>query len=119
MGKNVKRATLSVAVVVGLHSKHRLAWGHIDPLLVSWLLQLIGVRALGVARPPGLEPGTYSLEGCCTIQLCYGRKCCERECFETSGFYLKGRSRRARCNNKMAYSAANSCSTTRAKKLPP
>ena len=29
---------------------------------------------LGLARPPGLEPGTYSLEGCCTIQLCYGRK---------------------------------------------
>ena len=28
----------------------------------------------GMARPPGLEPGTYSLEGCCTIQLCYGRK---------------------------------------------
>ena len=28
---------------------------------------------LSVARPPGLEPGTYSLEGCCTIQLCYGR----------------------------------------------
>ena len=22
--------------------------------------------------PPGLEPGTYSLEGCCSIQLSYG-----------------------------------------------
>ena len=32
-----------------------------------------GNDRLEMARPPGLEPGTYSLEGCCTIQLCYGR----------------------------------------------
>ena len=32
-----------------------------------------GKSRLEMARPPGLEPGTYSLEGCCTIQLCYGR----------------------------------------------
>lgn len=24
-------------------------------------------------RPAGLEPATYSLEGCCSIQLSYGR----------------------------------------------
>ena len=72
-----------------------------------------------MARPPGLEPGTYSLEGCCTIQLCYGRNCSERERVESSEFYLKGRSQRAYRDNKMTYSAANSCSTTRAKKLPP
>ena len=28
----------------------------------------------GVARPAGLEPATYGLEGRCTIQLCYGRR---------------------------------------------
>lgn len=26
-----------------------------------------------MARPAGLEPATYGLEGRCTIQLCYGR----------------------------------------------
>jgi hypothetical protein len=26
-----------------------------------------------LARPPGLEPGTYNLEGCCSIQLSYER----------------------------------------------
>ena len=27
--------------------------------------------------PPGLEPGTYSLEDCCSIQLSYGTKSTE------------------------------------------
>ena len=27
-----------------------------------------------VARPAGLEPATYGLEGRCTIRLCYGRR---------------------------------------------
>ena len=27
-----------------------------------------------MARPAGLEPATYGLEGRCTIQLCYGRR---------------------------------------------
>ena len=35
--------------------------------------RFVGSLEPSVARPPGLEPGTYSLEGCCTIQLCYGR----------------------------------------------
>ena len=26
-----------------------------------------------VVRPAGLEPATYGLEGCCSIQLSYGR----------------------------------------------
>jgi hypothetical protein len=26
------------------------------------------------ARPAGFEPATYSLEGCCSIQLSYGRE---------------------------------------------
>ena len=27
---------------------------------------------LALVIPPGLEPGTHSLEGCCSIQLSYG-----------------------------------------------
>gem|GEM_PF-3759644 len=27
------------------------------------------------AIPPGFEPGTHSLEGCCSIQLSYGTIC--------------------------------------------
>jgi hypothetical protein len=37
----------------------------------------IGLDALcigSVARPAGLEPATYGLEGRCTIRLCYGRR---------------------------------------------
>ncbi len=42
------------------------------PVLVSE----IGLDALcigSVARPAGLEPATYGLEGRCTIRLCYER----------------------------------------------
>ena len=31
-----------------------------------------------MARPAGLEPATHSLEGCCSIQLSYGRLSADR-----------------------------------------
>ena len=34
----------------------------------------MGVTELFWARPAGLEPATYGLEGRCTIRLCYGRR---------------------------------------------
>src|SRR5262245_14055772 len=31
-----------------------------------------------MATPAGLEPATFSLEGCCSIRLSYGARSCER-----------------------------------------
>src|SRR5947209_6821927 len=37
--------------------------------------QQLVAMALSVATPGGLEPPTFSLEGCCSIQLSYGAVC--------------------------------------------
>ena len=49
-----------------------LFWYHIIELGVRRSAELQLMRA--VARPAGLEPATYGLEGRCTIRLCYGRR---------------------------------------------
>ena len=43
------------------------------PALRDCSIQLQQHRLTKLVRPSGLEPLTYSLEGCCSIQLSYGR----------------------------------------------
>lgn len=42
-----------------------------------------GALNIDDARPAGFEPATYSLEGCCSIQLSYGRE--ERQNSNSAG----------------------------------
>ncbi len=39
-----------------------------------FLGQKSALKLYSMARPAGLEPATYGLEGRCTIRLCYGRR---------------------------------------------